>query len=834
MARRVEATRLLAGFLLWTVVLLTSGLPIAWMIATLASHPSTLVEAVPDRFRLLLLLKTLGLSVAVALLALLLSVPVILSLGRGRSRAARWLWFFVPVPLLMPSLVLSYGWTQFLWLVGALPEAASPADHARVVLALSAWLFPIVAVLGGLALRRLDPGLQEQARLDGAGPLTTLAFILPSLLAAATIVLLVSSQEFAAWEPSGISVVATELRMVFDSGAFSSTLNPIAAPRPDGAGGSTADQASRSAAAISVALPLLIVTASLAWPVSRRVHRDVLPDETPWVGRWPRMLDASPGTVLLAWLVLLALVATPIAGLILSLRRSPRPWIIMQEYWPQLVGSLAVSGGALLLGLMLSGLATVVRPRGVVTVGLSCFLVGGPLLAIAVVRIYNRRWLGMDDWLYDSPLSAMLAHVARFGWIVVLAGWATHVGGWRQVREQAAIDGAGPWRAALAVVLPLAWPTLLAAGLVVSALSLTDVPVSVLLAPQTLVPLLMTWVHMLRYEPMIEASLLMVSLMLAMAFAVVLLARLSLRRRPATAVFIPAAILPAVLLAYGCSDRDRPETTWGQAGRGPGEFVYPRAVAYSETTDSYFVVDRAGRVQHLDSRGSFIGGWQMPRFERGKPVGLTVGPDGNLWVPDTHYSRVIVFDPLGNVVREFGEFGEGPGQFILPTDVAFDPDGRVYVSEYGGNDRVQVFDRRGNVVGVIGRIGRGEEELARPQSIVILDDELFIADSCNHRISVWSLDGRHLRNLGRVGSGPGEFRFPYGIDVDREGKLVVCEFGNNRVQRIDPRDGTSLGTWGRPGRAPGELVTPWAVAVDQSGRVVAVDGGNNRLQVFRF
>jgi DNA-binding beta-propeller fold protein YncE len=459
------------------------------------------------------------------------------------------------------------------------------------------------------------------------------------------------------------------------------------------------------------------------------------------------------------------------------------------------------------------------------------FLVGGQLLAVALVRIYNRRLLGMDDWLYDSPASAVLAYTARFGWIALASGLATHGGGWRSLREQAAIDGAGPLRTMWSVVLPIAWPSLLASGLVIAALALTEVPATVLLAPQTLVPLLMTWVHMLRFEPMIEASLLMVTLVLLLSLAAAALARLALLKRPMFSVGAIGLLCAATLLA-GCSERDRPESIWGQSGRGPGEFVYPRAIAYDG--DGFFVVDRAGRVQRLDSTGRFITGWQMPKFERGKPVGLTVGPDGNLWVPDTHYNRVIVFDPSGKVVREFGSFGEGPGQFILPTDIAFDRDGLVYVAEYGGNDRVQVFDQQGRFVRAFGRIGRGLDELARPQSILVRDDELFIADSCNHRISVWSLDGRHLRNLGRVGSAPGEFRFPYGLDLDREGKLVVCEFGNNRVQRIDPRDGTPLGVWGRPGRAPGELVTPWAVAVDNAGRIVTVDGGNNRLQVFRF
>ena len=81
-------------------------------------------------------------------------------------------------------------------------------------------------------------------------------------------------------------------------------------------------------------------------------------------------------------------------------------------------------------------------------------------------------------------------------------------------------------------VWPLAWPVLLAGGLLVGALSLTEVPATVLLMPQhpqVLTPTLMTWVHMVRYDAMIEASLLMMGAVLVPAVAAVLLTSFGLR-----------------------------------------------------------------------------------------------------------------------------------------------------------------------------------------------------------------------------------------------------------------------------------------------------------------
>lgn len=293
-----------------------------------------------------------------------------------------------------------------------------------------------------------------------------------------------------------------------------------------------------------------------------------------------------------------------------------------------------------------------------------------------------------------------------------------------------------------------------------------------------------------------------------------------------------------ICLLISCSDRSKTEAVWAGGGRGQGELVYPRAIDYSAAEDVFVVVDRTARVQRYDHDGKFLSGWRMPEWERGKPVGITVGPDGNYWIADTHYHRVYVYTPSGEVVRHFGSHGSGPGEFELPTDVAFDSEGRVYVSEYGGNDRVQVFDQQGNYLSTFGHFGNEADQLSRPQSILFVKnaagvEELYITDSCNHRISVWSKEGKHLRNIGQSGSPLGQFRFPYGLSMDREGNLIITEYGNTRVQRLKP-DGTPIDSWGHPGRLDGELAYPWDTAVDKDGRCVVIDAGNNRMQVFRF
>ena len=299
---------------------------------------------------------------------------------------------------------------------------------------------------------------------------------------------------------------------------------------------------------------------------------------------------------------------------------------------------------------------------------------------------------------------------------------------------------------------------------------------------------------------------------------------------------ITSLALVALALAglAGCAKPTEPKAIWCETGTAPGQVVYPRAISYSPGDDSYFIIDRVAHVQHLDHEGKYLNGWRMPDWKNGKPVGVSVGPDGNLYVPDTHYHRVLVYSPQGALLRQWGKEGTGPGEFIYPTDVAFDTHGHIFVSEYGDNDRIQVFDNAANRLYVFGKFGNGAGEFSRPQSMVIDGDNVYITDACNHRIVVFKTNGTFVRNMGSCGSGLGQFRFPYGLDEDAEGRLVVCEFGNNRVQLIDKETGKGLKTWGSAGREPGQMAYPWGVCVDKHDRVVAVDAGNNRLQVFSF
>lgn len=270
--------------------------------------------------------------------------------------------------------------------------------------------------------------------------------------------------------------------------------------------------------------------------------------------------------------------------------------------------------------------------------------------------------------------------------------------------------------------------------------------------------------------------------------------------------------------------------TFGRMGLAPGQFAYPRAITL-DLSGNVLVVDKAGRVQRFDPSGKYLNEWVMPETASGKPVGLAVHPDGRIFVADTHYHRVCIFDADGHLLDTFGHEGTGNGEFLLPTDVAFDQQGFIYVSEYQGNDRITKWSPDLEFVGVIGAEPINGLRLSRPAGIEIDNEQtLWVADACNHRVVRFSLEGKVLTTFGGFGRARGKMRYPYDIAVTPEGTILVCEYEGNRLQWFS-KDGTSLRVWGEPGRRVGTLHSPWGAACGTGGRVYIVDSENYRVQI---
>jgi ABC-type Fe3+ transport system permease subunit len=480
------------------------------------------------------------------------------------------------------------------------------------------------------------------------------------------------------------------------------------------------------------------------------------------------------------------------------------------------------------------------------------FLLPGVLLGIGLIVLFNRPAFSL---LYHSAAIVILAFSIRYlavGWNAVTHAFQKVD---RDLTDVARLEGASRWQMLRHVHWPQVAPQAAAAWYVVFLLCLWDVESMILVVPPGGETLALRVFNLLHYGHNAQVNALCLTLLvLAVAPLVIWKAWCVLRgaccveaehaaRNTQHALCSTLLSAPAIaLLLTACSPATPSDQAplpskffkrvqiIGSRGVGVGQLNKPRSVAV-DAQDNVYVVDMTGRVQKFSSNGVFVLSWQMPQTDLGKPKGMGHDRDGNIIVLEPHYQRVNVYSPESKLQAQWGKHGTNAGELMMPRAVAVNSHREVLLSEYGLVERVQRFTPRGEkLLALIGHPGNGPGEFNRPEGICVdAQDRLYVADSCNHRIQVFSSDGKFLRAYGKAGQGKGEFSYPYDICVDASGRQYVCEFGNSRIQVFDAND-QPLEIIGGPGYAPGQFSNPWSMALDSAGNLYVADSQNHRVQ----
>ena len=204
-------------------------------------------------------------------------------------------------------------------------------------------------------------------------------------------------------------------------------------------------------------------------------------------------------------------------------------------------------------------------------------------------------------------------------------------------------------------------------------------------------------------------------------------------------------------------------------------------------------VDQSDNILVLDSDSCLLRVFS-PEGEELKAVHLTTSngshpsgvcanrETGLVFIVDhsAHCVHMLTQD-LTESVGKFGSRGSGNGQFNSPCDIACDSAGDVYVSDTD-NHRIQVFTPDGCYLRQFGKEGSGPGELNGPIGICIDSvDIVYVGEFHNQRISVLTTDGEWIKCFGCEGSGPGQFDGVFGMTVDHSGVQYVSDYGNKRV-----------------------------------------------------
>jgi DNA-binding beta-propeller fold protein YncE len=185
--------------------------------------------------------------------------------------------------------------------------------------------------------------------------------------------------------------------------------------------------------------------------------------------------------------------------------------------------------------------------------------------------------------------------------------------------------------------------------------------------------------------------------------------------------------------------------------------------------------DKADPVIAVDREGRVLRSWGKGLYKI--PHSIRVAPDGNIWTVDAQSSTVLEFTPEGKKLMQIDVGGQPENSrnpFCGTTDIAFAPNGHLFISD----------------------------------------------GYANARILEYTADGHRIREWGEKGAGPGQFRLPHGIAVDAKGLVYVADRENGRIERFDAT-GHYLGEWANLGKAFSVRLSGGAVWAGIQPRVVA-------------
>jgi DNA-binding beta-propeller fold protein YncE len=218
----------------------------------------------------------------------------------------------------------------------------------------------------------------------------------------------------------------------------------------------------------------------------------------------------------------------------------------------------------------------------------------------------------------------------------------------------------------------------------------------------------------------------------------------------------------------------------------PPEWLDVKACAVSvDSRDRVYCFNRndAHPVVIFDRDGNYLSSWGEGLFRF--PHAIRIVKEGGqdvVWLCDEHHGQFMKFTPDGRLLQTIGDkdarsdtgvpadewssqawrqVTHGGGPFNLPTDIAFAPDGSMFMTDGYGNARVHKF----------------------------------------------SAEAKHLFSWGEPGTAPGQFNLPHGVWIDRRGRVLVADRENDRVQVFD-QQGKFLQVW------PVELIGPAFFYVD--------------------
>ncbi len=346
---------------------------------------------------------------------------------------------------------------------------------------------------------------------------------------------------------------------------------------------------------------------------------------------------------------------------------------------------------------------------------------------------------------------------------------------------------------------------------------------------------------------------------LILAFALLLTPAISAQQPQTTAPEIPFESVPDFFkLPEGMNFGEVPGVAVDSKGR---VYVFTRAnsangPAFGPTAAQ--LLEFGAKGEFMREIGKQLYGWSFAHTVR-------IDKDDNIWAVDKGSDMIIKMNQAGRVLWVFGrrqESADGAepwehpdpplaaqdGRFRQPTDVAWDSQGNIYITDGYVNSRVAKYDKNGDWVKQWGTKGSGPGQFNTPHAIAIdRRDNIYVGDRGNQRIQIFDTDGKFLRQwkieippdfTTRAVNGPTPTSGMFGVGAPNS---VCITPGQNQVMFVGEStwpgrifkvtlDGKVLGVIGKSGRNLKQFSGAHQLACPSENEIYVAESSNWRVQ----